>query len=672
MNLLVAASVVLIGIVIWQGAALARFNRERFKANRDASEAFETLRKLSRAVEQSPVSVVITDTDGSIEYVNPKFTQVTGYSSDEVFGMNPRILKSGEASPEVYREMWATITAGREWRGEFHNRKKGGELFWEFASISPILDERGQITHFVAVKEDITNRKRAEEALAKSELLFRSLIENALDIIAVVAPDGTVRYVSPSVERLLGREPARVGGLNVFDLIHPDDLPLAKERFQRTLETGTRFEQIEFRVRHSDGSWRILSMIGKPSPPATGARGLIINARDLTESRALEEQLRQAQKMEAVGRLAGGIAHDFNNLLTTIIGYTELATGRMKPEDPSRTDLSEIDKAAHRAADLTRQLLAFSRKQVLQLRVIDLNQVVSDTNKMLRRLIGEDVELVTSLEERLSSVRADTGQIEQVLLNLAVNSRDAMPKGGKLTIETSEVDLDESYSAFHFDVPAGRYVLLAVSDTGTGMDAATLSHVFEPFFTTKEAGKGTGLGLSTVYGVVKQSGGHVTVYSEPGVGTTFKIYLPRVEGVPEKDRASSVNAALVGGTETVLVVEDEDAVRRLTCRSLEAQGYVVLPAASARQALFLCGKHAGEIHLLITDVVMPGVSGRELARSAAVLRPRMKVLFMSGYTDDAIVQHGVLAAGAFFLQKPFTPRSLAQKVREVLDAGKAA
>ncbi len=278
---------------------------ESDRAKREVSEVRERLRKLSRAVEQSPVSVIITDTDGSIEYVNPKFTQVTGYSSDEVLGMNPRILKSGELSREVYREMWETITAGREWRGEFHNRKKDGELFWEFASISPIFDEQGRITHFVAVKEDITVRKLTEESLARSEVHFRSLIENALDIIAVVAPDGAVRYINPPVERLLGYDPMRAGNLNVFDLIHPDDLAQAKAKFRRTLETGTRFEQVELRVRHANGSWRTLSAIGKPSPPETGARGLIINARDVTESRALEEQLRQSQKMEAVGQLAG-------------------------------------------------------------------------------------------------------------------------------------------------------------------------------------------------------------------------------------------------------------------------------------------------------------------------------------------------------------------------------
>ncbi len=638
-----------------------------FRDMTERREAVERLRKLSHAVEQSPVSVVITDTHGNIEYVNPKFTQVTGYSSDEVLGLTPRILRSGEVPPEVYRELWTTITAGREWRGEFHNRKKDGELFWEFASISPILDEQGRITHFVAVKEDITERKKAEETLAGREHRFRSLIENAQDIITIIDIEGTIRFQSPAAKRILGRAPEEFVGKSAFDFLHPDDAPGVQAAMRRIIESPEVPQTSLFRFRHANGSFRTMEGIGKVLPGG-GSPQIVVNSRDVTDSRALEEQLRQAQKMEAVGRLAGGIAHDFNNLLTAIMGYAELATGRLRPEDPSRLELSEIEKAAQRAADLTRQLLAFSRKQVLQPRVISLNRIVSDTDKMLRRLIGEDIELVTLLNDRLGSVKADTGQIEQVLLNLAVNARDAMPKGGKLTIETSEVALDESYSVFHFDVPPGRYVLLAVSDTGTGMDAKTLSHVFEPFFTTKEAGKGTGLGLSTVYGVVKQSGGHVTVYSEPGVGTTFKIYLPRVEGLPEEARRPPRQARQAAATETVLVVEDEEAVRRLVCRSLEAHGYKTLPSARASEALLVCEEHAGEIHLMLTDVVMPNLSGRELAQRAAAFRPRMKVLFMSGYTDDAIVRHGVLDAGTPFLQKPFTPSALASKVREVLDA----
>ena len=637
-------------------------------AHRGARRQLEAEReKLLHAVEHSPASVVITDSEGNIEYVNPKFTRVTGYSSDEVLGRNPKILKSGELPPEIYRDLWQTITAGREWRGEFHNRKKNGELFWESASISPVFDERKRITNFVAVKEDITERKRAEETLSRRERHFRSLIENAQDIITIIDPQATIGYMSPAAERILGRRPNEFVGKSVFDFLHPDDAPVARAAIGRVMGSPETPRTWLIRLSHANGSWRTMEVIGKLLAGGDSPQ-IVVNSRDVTESRALEEQLRQSQKMEAVGRLAGGIAHDFNNLLTAIMGYAELAAGRLKPEDPTRMELSEIDKASRRAADLTGQLLAFSRKQVLQPRVINLNQVVGDMDKMLRRVIGEDVELVTSLKEPLGSVRADTGQLEQVLLNLAVNSRDAMPKGGKLTIETSEFELDETGSAFHFEVPPGRYLLLAVSDTGSGMDATTLSHIFEPFFTTKGVGKGTGLGLPTVYGVVKQSGGHITVYSEPGVGTTFKIYLPRVEDLPERAGGSPRQSSQSGGTETVLVVEDEEAVRRLVCRTLEARGYKTLPAPGAGEALLLCEKQVGEIHLMLTDVVMPHLSGRELALQAAVLRPGMKVLFMSGYTDDAIVHHGVLEAGTPFIQKPFTPHTLAAKVREVLDA----
>ncbi len=633
----------------------------------DRLRAEESLRKLSRAVEQSPVSVVITDTNGDIEYVNPKFTEATGYSAAEVRGMNSRILKSGEQSPEVYRTLWETITAGREWRGEFHNVRKNGELFWELASISPVTDESGRITHFVAVKEDVTQRKFAEEALARREQHFRSLIENARDVITIIDAQGTIRFQSPAAERILGRPPEEFVGRSAFEFVHPDDAAGVEAAGRRLVENPGATETAVFRFRHANGSWRTLEGIGTLLP-GDGSGQIVVNSRDVTESRAVEEQLRQAQKMEAVGRLAGGIAHDFNNLLTAIMGYGDLATSRLSPGDPARAELAEIDRAAHRAADLTRQLLAFSRKQVLQPRVISLNAIVSDTDRMLRRLIGEDIELVTRLNEPLGSVKADTGQVEQVLVNLAVNARDAMPRGGKLTIETSDVDLGTSGSAFHLDAPPGRYVLLAVSDSGTGMDASTLSHVFEPFFTTKPAGRGTGLGLSMVYGVVKQSGGHVTVYSEPGVGTAFKIYLPRVEDAPEKSLATSGPAAPAGGTETILVVEDEEAVRRLTCRALEIQGYTVLAAANADEAAVLSETHAGEIDLMVTDVVMPQTSGRTVAERAVARRPRMKVLFMSGYTDDAIVRHGVLDAGTAFLQKPFTPVSLGRKVRDVLDA----
>jgi signal transduction histidine kinase/ActR/RegA family two-component response regulator len=385
--------------------------------------------------------------------------------------------------------------------------------------------------------------------------------------------------------------------------------------------------------------------------------------------RNTEEQLQQSQKLEAVGRLAGGISHDFNNLLTAIMGYSDLTLNRLSEKDPLKRNLIEIKKAGERAAALTRQLLAFSRKQVLQPKVLDLNIVVSDLEKMLRRMIGEDIELTTSLQPQLGNVKADPGQMEQVIMNLVVNARDAMPAGGKVTIETANVYLDESYARQHLAVASGPYIMLAVSDTGTGMDAETQTHMFEPFFTTKEAGKGTGLGLSMVYGIVKQSGGNIWIYSEMGRGTTFKIYFPRVAASAEKYTHSAAALDIPTGSETILLVEDADMVRDLAREVLEEiSGYRVLEAANADAAFMICEKHQGHIDLLLTDVVMPGGSGSEVSAKVRALKPDIRVLYMSGYTDDAIVRHGVLEAGLNFIQKPFTPNALALKVREVLDS----
>jgi signal transduction histidine kinase/CheY-like chemotaxis protein len=385
--------------------------------------------------------------------------------------------------------------------------------------------------------------------------------------------------------------------------------------------------------------------------------------------RNTEEQLQQSQKLEAVGRLAGGISHDFNNLLTAIMGYSDLSLKRLRDGDPLKRNLTEIRKAGERAASLTRQLLAFSRKQVMQPKILDLNAVVSDLEKMLRRMIGEDVELTTSLEPELGNVKADPGQMEQVIMNLAVNARDAMPSGGKVTIETANVYLDESYARQHLSVMPGPYTMLAVSDTGTGMDAATQRHMFDPFFTTKEDGKGTGLGLSMVYGIVKQSGGNIWVYSELGKGTTFKIYFPRVAATAEKYTHAAPALDIPTGSETILLVEDADMVRDLAREVLQdISGYRVLEAANAEAAFQICEKHQGRIDLLLTDVVMPGGSGSEVSAHVRALKPDIRVLYMSGYTDDAIVRHGVLEAGLNFIQKPFTPNALALKVREVLDA----
>ena len=388
--------------------------------------------------------------------------------------------------------------------------------------------------------------------------------------------------------------------------------------------------------------------------------------------RRSEERLRQAQKMEAVGRLAGGVAHDFNNLLTVIISYSALLLEDLGSDDPKRDDVDQIRKAAEGAAALTRQLLAFSRQQVLQPKALDLKATVAGTEKLLKRLIGEDVQLTTFLAPDLGVVKADPGQIEQIIINLAVNARDAMPTGGRLTIEAANVAMDEAYVRGHVPASPGRYVMLALSDTGIGMDEQTKARIFEPFFTTKEPGKGTGLGLATVYGIVKQSGGFIWVYSEPGHGTSFKVYLPRVDEPAEPATAPLATAEPAHGTETVLVVEDAASVRMVTRQVLERYGYAVLEAPNGDTALRLAAKHHGPIHLLLTDVVMPGLSGRQLAGQLAQLRPGLKVLYASGYADHAIVHHGILESGIAYLQKPFTPETLGRRVRQVLDSSPAA
>jgi two-component system cell cycle sensor histidine kinase/response regulator CckA len=462
------------------------------------------------------------------------------------------------------------------------------------------------------------------------------------------------------------RAPATNSGF--LDLIHADDRHELEASFGRAI-AGDRVCAVEFRVVWPDGSTHWIFGRAQASYDANGAPLRLLGvAVDIDERRSLEDQLRQAQKMDAIGQLAGGVAHDFNNLLTAIKGYSGLLLQSLAPDDDERRgDVEEIVVAADRATSLTGQLLAFGRKQILQPTLLDLNDLVAGTNRMLRRLIGEDIEFVTMLGSDLGAIRADAGQIEQIVVNLAVNARDAMPQGGRLSIGTSRVELDDSYMELHVGLQPGTYVMLTVSDTGTGMDANTLRRVFEPFFTTKERGKGTGLGLATVYGIVKQSGGHIWAYSEIGRGATFKVYLPSVEGMADLRRSADALEEPQGGIETVLLVEDERAVRFVARAILEKAGYHVLDADAPGFAEAIFAEHGASIDLLVTDVIMPGGSGPGLFKRLAVDRPDLKVLFMSGYTDDAIVHQGELEPGIAFLQKPFTAQGLLRKVREAIN-----
>jgi two-component system, cell cycle sensor histidine kinase and response regulator CckA len=513
---------------------------------------------------------------------------------------------------------------------------------------------------------DITDRKRAEDALRRSEADHRELVEHAPLGIYRSTPDGRLLAVNPALVAMLGYDSSDdLLRLNVSS-VYADKAE--RERLKsEAARLGEATAEVEW--RRKDGKGIVVRLHARAARSPTGkAEHFDALADDVTEERSLERQFRQAQKMEAVGRLAGGVAHDFNNALTAISGYSDLLLEDLEPDDPKRADVAEIRAAAQRAAGLTRQLLAFSRKQVLQTRVLDLNDVVRGLDKMLRRLIGEDVRLEIALSETPAVVRADAGQLEQVILNLAVNARDAMPEGGRLTIETANLEFDDAYARDHQEVSRGRYSMLAVSDTGAGMDAEVLSHLFEPFFTTKEAGKGTGLGLATVYGIVKQSGGSIWTYSEPGHGAVFKIYLPHLDEPHEAQESATAGHPAAGGRETVLLVEDDDAVREIVWRALSGRGYTVLRAPGGSAALEVAGAHPEAIDLLLTDLVMPGMTGRELASALSAERPGLRVLFMSGYTDDAVIRHGVLGAGMPYLEKPFTPEPLFRKVRAVLDA----
>jgi len=501
-------------------------------------------------------------------------------------------------------------------------------------------------------------RKRAEERLH----LFGRILEASTEAVAILTPEGYFSEQNAahqalteySIEELRGHTPALLVGEGNFE-----------EHWQAVL-SGYGWQQ-ESRIRTKSGREKTVeASVFAINGDAGQILCLVAIVRDVSERQRLQEQLQQAVKMEAVGRLAGGVAHDFNNLLNVIIGYSELMLERRNSAELLERGAREIRKAADRAANLTRQLLAFSRQQVLAPRILDLNDVIAEIKDLLRRMLGEDVELVVTPADGLDRVRADPGQIGQVIMNLAANSRDAMPQGGRFIVETANVMVDEAFSVQHANMPPGPYVVLSITDTGSGMTPEIRAHIFEPFFTTKETGKGTGLGLATVYGIVKQSGGYIWVYSEPGEGTTFKVYLPRVDALPERMQTATAPAVNCRGSETLLVVEDEEGVRVLVRDYLQMSGYTVLEAGRGEEALRIACEHAGQISLMITDVIMPGMNGRELAERMVLLRPEMKVLYMSGYAETAVYRKGILEPGAPFLRKPFGPPDLGRKVRDVL------
>ncbi len=616
--------------------------------------------------------IAVVDTEGKRIYNSVSYHKALGYSPEE--------LQASSAFEQIHpddreRVMKASEEVRHSGIGktvEYRFRHKNGTWVALESTSSAIRNTEGETEKLIIVNRDITERKRAEEALRRSEAGFRSVVEDAPYGIYRASTSGHFLRVNPALQKMLGYE--------LTEELHRRDLateifrhPGEYQRFTELLNGAEQINDVEMEWKRQDGTPITVRCSGHRVDDESSASAYFeVFAEDVTERRVLEKQLRMAQKMEAIGQLSGGIAHDFNNLLGVIIGYSRVLKKSLGSNNALSEHALEIEKAGERAASLTKQLLAFSRQQVLTPAILNLNTLTSDMEKMLPRLLGEDIEVSLVLAPTLGNVKADQSQIEQVIMNLAVNSRDAMPMGGKLKIETANVELDQAYTRDHPGSRAGSCVLLAMTDTGVGMDAGTLAHIFEPFFTTKERGKGTGLGLATVYGIVKQSNGYISVESTPGKGTAFKIYLPRVEDQPVVAKPEVVSPDSLRGSETILLVEDSGPLRELAKSFLKSAGFRVFSAESGEDALEVGNRFGGTFDLLLTDVVMPGMNGRILAEHLLPRHPGMRVLYMSGYTDGFIAGHGVLEPGTHLLHKPFTEEVLIRRVREILDDRKNA
>lgn len=609
---------------------------------------------------------------GQYIYVNRAFAAGVGKPVEDIIGKTLWDVFPGEEADKRFRALSQVFRAGEEKVIEVRVPRTDGDRYY-MTTITPVKDKAGEAVSAICSSKDITERRRMEEKLFGSEEKFRTLAEFSPFAIAMTQGDRWI-YANRAAQEISGYTEAEFYRMHFWDFVHPDHRDMVKQRGLDRQQGKARPRAYEFKIIAKNGVEKWVSLTGNrilyEDKPAA-----LVSIIDITERKRTEEekakfgaQLQQAQKMESVGRLAGGVAHDFNNMLGVILGHAELAMLRADLSPSLRDDLTEIRKAAERSSELTRQLLAFARKQTVAPKVLDMNETVSSMLKMLKRLIGEDIDLRWQPAADLWQVKMDPSQVDQILVNLCVNARDAIRGVGKITIETANVDLDEEYCAVHAGFVPGEYVCIVVSDNGCGMSKETLSHLFEPFFTTKAVGKGTGLGLATVYGVIKQNNGFINTYSEPGQGTTFTIYLPREVDKAGREWTEALATPAQRGHETILLAEDEPAILELTTTMLEMQGYEVLAAGTPGEALRLAREYKGDIHLLMTDVVMPEMNGRDLAKNLLSLYPDIKRLFMSGYTANVIAHHGVLDKGIYFIQKPFTMKAMADKVREVLDS----